>query len=415
MNDGKVCALMATYGRYSRVCESLACFLLQDWRERHLWILNNHPVPLYFDHPLVTLLNEGERHKTLGDCRNRLLRFADGEFLRTHDDDDLWMPWAFTQGSERIGEGQAWKPTRSWCYEGRGVSALADDATCWLVANAMEASINWRTEFVRRIGYRNGEGDEHLPLLASLGKDGLAQDEMGDWTGYCYRWGCGEWHASGSLGNGRSDVDRAADWKFHNDDVRPNTQLIPAFRTVLDWYRRLVHFVEPCLQTAWMAAALGTGPAHQSPHSPISKLLDLERLQNIPVKTAVVVGSFDLCTTAQIRLLEWAKGQADYLLAVIYDDFLATKREGPGRPFVPLAGRVASISMLDVVDAVVIHNGESMRQWLETLGPSALICEQKDNDESFHARFFDDGDVRNIVIEPFPKTDFRPEFEEILE
>lgn len=406
---------MATYGRYTRVCESLACFLLQDWSERHLWILNNHPVPLYFEHPLVTVLNEGERHQTLGHCRNRLLSFADGEFLRTHDDDDLWMPWAFSQGVERIGEAHAWKPTRSWFYDGQGNTGTTRRGSGRLVANAMEASVTWRTSFVRGVGYRNGEGDEHLPLLDGLGPKGLAQDEMGEWTGYCYRWGCGEWHASGSLGNGRSDDERAADWKRHNDDIRPGTPLVPAFDTVLEWYRRLVSFVEPSLQTAWMAAALGIAPPHRRPPPVPAKVIDSDRLKNLSGSCIIVPGSFDVCTEGQVRLLEWAKSQGDHLLVLVPDDPPVSGLEGNHRPLVPLAGRVSSLSALDVVDGILIDDGQSGLQGLECVGPILVIRRPSDEDKSFALAFPEQCEIRFAPMDAQHEIRFRPEFEGLLE
>ena len=56
-------------------------------------ILNNHPEPLKCDLPQVQIYNE-PGYETLGDCRNRLLELASGEFVRTWDDDDLYMPWS---------------------------------------------------------------------------------------------------------------------------------------------------------------------------------------------------------------------------------------------------------------------------------------------------------------------------------
>jgi cytidyltransferase-like protein len=365
---------MATYGRYARVCESLACFLLQDWPNRHLWILNNHPVPLHFDHPLVTVLNEGGAHSTLGHCRNRLLEVADGEFVRTHDDDDLWMPWAFSQGVERIRNADAWKPTRSWWFDGRGQQDGPQDKPHFeLTVNVMEASITWRTEFVRRVGYRNGEGEEHQTLFEALGPDGVSQHEMGSWASYCYRWGCGEWHASGSIGNGKPAEERAADWKRHNTDVRPNTPLVPAFDTVCEWYRRLGRQVEPALQSAWMAAALGLGPAHRPPLKDDSKLLPLESVLDFAGRLVVAPGCFDLCTSGHAQMLEWARRQGDALIVLVNDDAGVREQKGLDRPFVPLAGRIASLSALPCVDAVLVIEGKDDRPLLNILRPAVLV------------------------------------------
>jgi len=50
---------MGTHGRYSVAREALACFLQQAaTAEATLLIYNQHPLPLYFDHPRVRVVNE---------------------------------------------------------------------------------------------------------------------------------------------------------------------------------------------------------------------------------------------------------------------------------------------------------------------------------------------------------------------
>src|SRR5687768_14508500 len=119
---------MATHGRYEKVCETLACFLDQDYPHRELVILNNHPVPLEYDHPLVRIYNE-PKYPSLGHCRDRLLELARGEFVRTWDDDDLYLPWTLSQGVGHIPvDAAAWKPARSWWVNGDSPAALAGNA-----------------------------------------------------------------------------------------------------------------------------------------------------------------------------------------------------------------------------------------------------------------------------------------------
>lgn len=217
---------MATYGRYSRVCEALACFLAQSYPNRELIILNNHPEPLFCPYGRVTIYNE-PKYPTLGHCRQRLLELARGELCRTWDDDDLYLPWAIMQGYSYLTamhpEADAWKPKRSWFIDTR-------DPVKWkLVENAMEASITFRTEAVRKVGYRLSGGDEHVPLLEGLK---IASDEVGSFASYGYRWGWGEWHISGSLGSDTIES-RTRTWKEHNLDVRPGRPLVPADLTAI--------------------------------------------------------------------------------------------------------------------------------------------------------------------------------------
>src|SRR5262249_12880451 len=124
--------------------------------------------------------------------------------------------------------------------------------TFTLVRNAMEASILFRADEVRRIGYRLGQGDEHLPLLKGLG-DRLDKTEMGIWASYCYRWGCGEWHASGSLSSEQPLDRRPQDWQQHNQDIRPGQVLKPTDMT--GWFERWACFVPEDVRPDWLAQA----------------------------------------------------------------------------------------------------------------------------------------------------------------
>lgn len=357
MDKPLVSCLMATHGRYARVCEALACFLSQDYPNRELVILNNHPVPLEFAHPLVTILNEGGIHPTLGHCRNRLLAFASGEFVRTWDDDDLYLPYAISQGVERIGDAPAWKPARSWFING---------LHCYLMANAMEASIIWRNSWVRKIGYYNGEGDEHRLLNGALGNAGPASEELGSWSSYAYRWGQGEWHCSGSLGDGRTDEERAADWQRHNHDVRPGVPLVPDFGGVHEWWRRMMRFVEPTLQTAWMKAALGQGPAHAPPVVPLPA-------RGLHGRIIATPGCWDLLSSGHVDTLRWASEQGESLTVLVNDDAGVAAQKGPGRPLVPLAGRVASLQALPFVDAVLVVEGINDIPILNAISAVAVV------------------------------------------
>lgn len=212
---------MATHGRYARLCEALTCFLWQTYHDRELVILNNHPVPLHFDHPLVRIYNE-PKYPTLGHCRQRLLELAGGNLIRTWDDDDLYLPWAVLQGVGYINaagnECDSWKPARSWYLNSR------DPGNWRLADNTMEASITFRKASVEKVGYKLSGGDEHLPLITELAQ---VIGAVGWFASYGYRWGWGEWHISGSLGSSNTE-DRTRTWQKYNHDVRPDVPLVPA-------------------------------------------------------------------------------------------------------------------------------------------------------------------------------------------
>jgi len=191
MTKKKVSCLTATYGRYAVLCEAVSCFAEQDYPEKELIILNNHEVPLVCDLPNVTVINE-PGHKTLGDCRNRLLELATGDYVRTWDDDDLYLSWAISQGVENIGSAPAWKPLLSYGWR-------VDKDLIYLGGNKYEASWTVRADIAKKYGYlpKSG-GNEHNCLEEGIGKEGgIAKGNV--MPSYVYRWGSGLCRISGSL------------------------------------------------------------------------------------------------------------------------------------------------------------------------------------------------------------------------
>ncbi len=213
-----VSCMCSTYGRFSKLSEALTCFLMQDYPNRELLILNNNSVPLECHLPKVRLFNE-PKYPTLGDCRNRLIELAEGEFVRTWDDDDLYLPWTLRQGVENIGEAPAWKPARSWFSAQNRKYDLAD--------NVFEAATLVRADVAKKYGYKAAGGDEHQPLLLGIEEEGgCAKREMGWLASYIYRWADGLFHISGSLGSG--DIDsRTRDWQSHNVETGEGQELTP--------------------------------------------------------------------------------------------------------------------------------------------------------------------------------------------
>ena len=213
-----ISCLQSTYGRHSLVERSLACFLRQDYPHAELIILNNHAVAMRLDPTIppdlaakIRIVNE-PCHATLGACRNRLLdlsRATSGDFIRTWDDDDIYLPWSLWQGMYGFQQAAAtrpdvpaFKPEKSWWTNGGKNFELA--------GNAMEASILVRADVARKYRYQESGGDEHSTLLTGLEREGgIATADLGIWTGYCYTWGCGNMADGGGAG-GRGRRDQAA-------------------------------------------------------------------------------------------------------------------------------------------------------------------------------------------------------------
>lgn len=208
----KISCLTSTYGRLSKLNEAVSCFLNQDYENKQLIILNNHPIPLNCDFPNVIIYNE-PIYPTLGDCRNRLIDLADGEFIRTWDDDDLYFPWTLSQGIKYIENKSSWKPKKSWFW--------TKDKSPELAENVFEAAMLIRTDIAKKYKYlSNSGGNEHETLLKGLEREnGCHNDDVGLLASYVYRWGWGMWHISGSLGQPNIE-ERTKNWEEHNKDVQ---------------------------------------------------------------------------------------------------------------------------------------------------------------------------------------------------
>jgi len=212
-----VSCLTATYGRHEKLTEAISCFLAQDYPYKELIILNNHPVPIICDLPQVTVLNE-PGYPTLGDCRNRLLELAQGSLIRTWDDDDLYLPWAISQGVLNIPKDKpAWKPLHSW-----GWKVNRDEM--YLSGNKYEASWTTRREVVKKYGYlSHSGGNEHNTLEDGIKSEGgVARTDMGvAGCSYVYRWMWGKslTHISATLDKSKDNIlERTQHWKKVNDD-----------------------------------------------------------------------------------------------------------------------------------------------------------------------------------------------------
>jgi len=186
-----VSCLTSTYGRYSVLREAVSCFLQQDYENKELIIFNNHHVPLNINFPNVRVINDDPLLPTLGDCRNRLLEFALGDYVRTWDDDDLYLPWAIRQGVECIGEYSGFKPKYSWSSRKNKFYTLDE--------NVFEASWTVKAEVAKKYGYKSSGGDEHITLDRGVVESGgfLIKNVR---PSYVYRWDSNLHRISGMLG-----------------------------------------------------------------------------------------------------------------------------------------------------------------------------------------------------------------------
>jgi glycerol-3-phosphate cytidylyltransferase-like family protein len=385
MIPGRIDFLQATYGRHGCVEESLACFLAFDYPNRHLFLLNTHPVPLAFSHPLVTVVNE-PTHLILGQCRNRLLELAEGEFCAIFDDDDHWLPWHCSTAMRHIGDAPAYKPNRSWWCDGSGMGTGQKRApmTFELASNAMEASIIWRTAWVREQGgWYVGQGEESRTLLQRLGSH-LLTVELYDWSSYCYSWMPNQFHASQTIGTPYTVIDRATDWRDRQNDARPGVPLSPNRPAVVEWWRKLSRFVPLDLRSPWLLAAIGGGAAHVPPvRSNLTKIMPADTAARIYTGRRVVAvpGCWDVLHTGHEHTLQTARRQAGAggaVVVLVNEDDGVRAQKGSGangvqRPLLTCDVRALTLSSLPYIDAVIRVHGDDDRETLMRLRPAAIV------------------------------------------
>lgn len=228
--------LMGTYGRYSLVCEALACFLQQTaLSSATLLIYNQHPIPLVFDHPRVRIVNEAAPGGGLRQIRRRMheLALPEADLLHWWDDDDLYLPWHLQDGLSHIGEHPAWKPASSWLSMANASFARKQ--------NHFEGSWFFQADYLKAAPIdTHPTYPDHPVIRQSVEARRVASTEFGDRTSYIYRWANGSAHLSG-LGH-NPDPDQQRDnietWRSRSTDTVPDGRLIPA-----DLTRRWRQFV----------------------------------------------------------------------------------------------------------------------------------------------------------------------------
>lgn len=211
----KVDCLTATHGRYTVLKEAITCFIQQDYKDKELTVLNTHEVPIVCNLPQVTIINQ-PGDMPLGACRNMMLNITHGELVRTWDDDDLYMPWAISQGVEYLNGYVAWKPKYGWSWR-------VDRNEITLSGNKYEASWTVRRETMERYGYiMIAGGNEHNAIEGGLQRDYGGIQKGNVKPSYVYRWGTGLCRISGSLNKNDLSEDttrkRTDRWLSLNDD-----------------------------------------------------------------------------------------------------------------------------------------------------------------------------------------------------
>ncbi|THD70063.1 MAG: hypothetical protein E7813_09420 [Bradyrhizobium sp.] len=250
----KIDCLMGTYGRYALASEATACFLQQTISNATLLIYNQHPRPLFFDHPRVRIVNEARPSVALRFVRQRMLELSDplADLIHFWDDDDLYLPWHLEDCLKHIGDNGAWRPASGWTsYRNTEFSPHTR------LTARVEGSWVFRAKYLKAAAIDTHPAYTDHPVYLQTEEAGLDASAGDAKPSYIYRWDTGTTHVS-AWQNTASDEAQAANialWRSGSTDVREDGVLVSADLTLRwrqylegiryqvsseDWHRELV-------------------------------------------------------------------------------------------------------------------------------------------------------------------------------
>ena len=183
----KVSCVCCTYGRFTVLERSIACWIRQDYDNKELIIFNTAKVPLSLSSSLqkenITVVNSTKLYLSLGEVREDALKHINGDVYICWDDDDLFLPWHIKDGVERMKllNKEAWMPKFSYFSQNGGRTYVK-------AQNAMEASVLVNVKKVLQYGFSHESGAEHLPWRNGIVQDGTLIVEDVE-PSYAYVWG----------------------------------------------------------------------------------------------------------------------------------------------------------------------------------------------------------------------------------
>jgi glycosyltransferase involved in cell wall biosynthesis len=195
-----ISALCITYGRHHLLEESVESFLRQDYPHKELIIVNDlSEQTLIFNHPQVKIFNFKERFPTIGDKRNKSVELSKGDILIGWDDDDIYLPWCFSQTIKEFEFNsllEAIKPDRAWCRN--GTTFKRPYSNCY--ANIASYT---RGAFHAINGYISMNSGQDVNFYERLKKHLLPEKKFKlisypeEEYAFIYGWGTGFYHLSG--------------------------------------------------------------------------------------------------------------------------------------------------------------------------------------------------------------------------
>ena len=193
----KISAICCTYGRFECVQRVINCYLAQDYPNKELIIYNTDAENPYVDYGCkllpygVLIINRStdfltkEPYTNVGAIRRDALQFAEGDYVVTWDDDDIFLPHFMSQGIDRMKQTglPSFKPEMSFFYSGDNLR---------LVRNTLEASIIADINKIKEYGYLLETGKEGLAWYTKM-RDYRELNENDKYyiPSYCFNWNDG--------------------------------------------------------------------------------------------------------------------------------------------------------------------------------------------------------------------------------
>jgi len=205
-----VSAVCCTYGRPRLLEEAIASFLLQDYPNKELVIVNDlpsHAISLPGTHANITIINCPLRFPSLGAKRNFAMTQANGEYVLVWDDDDLHLPW-------RMSEAIAYLNPNPQFDGVRPATSLfsTDNADYQRFSNGLYGQACYRRSYVEERRYDEKVSCGEDWRYESAGRILAHFEPRIPWI-VC-RWGLGIYHISG-----RGECDHELNWRLAGDYV----------------------------------------------------------------------------------------------------------------------------------------------------------------------------------------------------
>jgi glycosyltransferase involved in cell wall biosynthesis len=197
-NLPKISAVCCTFGRFKCVERVMNCFLAQDYPNKELIIFNTDINSTYDPYSIILISSDiiienrnidsitQQPYTNVGAIRRDALMLANGDYVVTWDDDDIFLPHFMSQAINRMAETglPSFKPEKSFFYSGDNLR---------LVMNTLEASVVASMDLVRKYGYLLETGKEGLAWYTKM-RDNKQLDEHDTYyiPSYCFNWNDGQ-------------------------------------------------------------------------------------------------------------------------------------------------------------------------------------------------------------------------------